>query len=250
MKWYANCKEREKKDISRRKVYMHVTKALCLLEQLNSSQCEVAFSGGKDSLVLYDLCKQISNKWNFVHNMTGLDAPETMKYIHSFPNVQVRIGSFFKLVEKKGFPTRVGRWCCAALKHRRGEWDTVLTGIRKEESRVRKVRNIIEADKARKRYPYVLIHPLIEWTEKDIWEYIEERNLSINPLYESRGRIGCLFCPYQSVKLRSLDAIAYPKHKQALIKAFDKRIAYVRDRGLKPLTFKDGNELFDWWISK
>ena len=42
-------------------------------------------------------------------------------------------------------------------------------------------------------------HPLLHWTEEDIWEYTQHHNLPINPLYFSKDgkryrSIGCQPC--------------------------------------------------------
>jgi len=46
---------------------------------------------------------------------------------------------------------------------------------------------------------HVRVHPILHWTELDIWKYIEEKNLPINPLYISKKgyryrSLGCMPC--------------------------------------------------------
>ncbi len=46
---------------------------------------------------------------------------------------------------------------------------------------------------------HVRVHPILHWTELDIWKYIKARNLPVNPLYFSRDgkryrSLGCLPC--------------------------------------------------------
>ena len=46
---------------------------------------------------------------------------------------------------------------------------------------------------------HIRVHPLLHWTEKDVWEYIEAENIPVNPLYFSkRGKryrsLGCAPC--------------------------------------------------------
>ena len=47
---------------------------------------------------------------------------------------------------------------------------------------------------------HVRIHPLLDWTELNIWEYIERENIPLIPLYFNRGdgkryrSLGCLPC--------------------------------------------------------
>ncbi len=47
--------------------------------------------------------------------------------------------------------------------------------------------------------PHVRIHPLLHWTELDIWLYIKQENIPISPLYFARGgkryrSLGCTQC--------------------------------------------------------
>ena len=46
---------------------------------------------------------------------------------------------------------------------------------------------------------HVRIHPILHWTELDVWKYTKEKNLPINPLYFSKNgkryrSLGCLPC--------------------------------------------------------
>jgi len=46
---------------------------------------------------------------------------------------------------------------------------------------------------------HVRVHPLLHWTEQDVWEYIKKEDIPVNPLYFSKGgyryrSIGCACC--------------------------------------------------------
>lgn len=46
---------------------------------------------------------------------------------------------------------------------------------------------------------HVRVHPILHWTERDVWEYTQEQNLPINPLYFAKGglryrSLGCKPC--------------------------------------------------------
>lgn len=46
---------------------------------------------------------------------------------------------------------------------------------------------------------HVRVHPILHWSEVDVWEYVKDRNLPVNPLYFSRGglryrSLGCMPC--------------------------------------------------------
>lgn len=46
---------------------------------------------------------------------------------------------------------------------------------------------------------HVRVHPILHWTELDVWKYIRDRNLPVNPLYFSKNgkryrSLGCIPC--------------------------------------------------------
>lgn len=97
----------------------------------------LAYSGGKDSDVIKLLAKLADVKYEAVHNLTSVDAPETVNYIKSQKDVRTDIyeKSMWRLIEEKLFPpTRIARYCCSELKERGGKGRLVVTGVRWAES--------------------------------------------------------------------------------------------------------------------
>lgn len=89
-------------------------------------------------------------KFEAHHNLTTADAPETITYIKSQPDVIIdRPGtmeldgkivskSMWRLIEKKAIPpTRLIRYCCAELKERGAKGKVAIFGVRKAESNAR-----------------------------------------------------------------------------------------------------------------
>lgn len=100
----------------------------------------LCYSGGKDSDCIRILADLAGVKHEIHHNLTTADAPETVYYVKSIPNVIIDKPeiSMWRLIEKKHFPpTRVGRYCCEVLKERGGRGRLKVTGVRKKESRNR-----------------------------------------------------------------------------------------------------------------
>lgn len=75
-----------------------------------------------------------------VHNLTTVDAPETVRYIKSKPEVLIeypKMSMWQLIVKHKTPPTRLFRYCCEELKERSGIGKKLVTGVRKAESNKR-----------------------------------------------------------------------------------------------------------------
>lgn len=211
----------------------------------------LAFSGGKDSIVLYDIALKSGVKFDSHFSQTTVDPPEILKFIKKFYPLVIwhkPINSMFKLiVKKKILPTRQIRYCCSELKEIGGKNRTVLTGIRWDESTKRKKRNMYEPSIHEKTKWF--LHPIIEWSDKEIWEYIYHHKLDYCNLYdEGYKRIGCIMCPMQGTKGMLLDAQRYPKYYNAYLLAIKRMMKACEESG-KP--WKKGNtpeDIMYWWI--
>ena len=107
----------------------------------------VAYSGGKDSDCIKILSQLSGVKYKAVHNLTTVDAPETVQYVKSQPDVRIDLAhdqdgkhvTMWNLIERKGTPPlRISRYCCSELKEPNGVGKVVVTGVRWAESTRRK----------------------------------------------------------------------------------------------------------------
>ena len=75
----------------------------------------------------------------------------------------------------------------------------------------------------------ILISPIIHWTERDVWEFLNKvMEVSHCSLYdEGWHRIGCIGCPMSSHKQKMIENKRYPHVKRGWIKA----IKAIRNRG-------------------
>lgn len=105
---------------------------------LSKQPVEIAYSGGKDSDVLLQLAKESGINYKAIYKNTTIDPAGTMQHVRE-NNVEIRQPKipFFKLIEKKGFPSFRFRFCCAYLKEYK-ILDTVCFGVRADESIKRK----------------------------------------------------------------------------------------------------------------
>lgn len=209
----------------------------------------LAFSGGKDSIVLKKLADMAGIKYDAHYNVTTIDPPELVKFIKTYHKNVIfdkPKQSFLKELTKRGFPTRVSRWCCEYLKEKGGSGRKVLTGIRWSESNNRGKRRMVETcykDKTK-----TIINPIIDWEESDIWEFINKEKIPYCELYDNGfKRIGCLFCPMTSTKIRQKQVTMYPKFTTLFIKHFE-ILHSINKPSMK--RWKNGREMFYWWISE
>ena len=208
----------------------------------------VAFSGGKDSVVILDLVKRSGVKFDAHYNITGIDPPELYYFIRDgFPEVQRHRPekTIWRLIfERRMPPTRKVRYCCQELKERGGAGRRVVTGIRWAESARRGKREMVEAcfrDKSR-----IYVHPIIDWSESDVWDYIHENNLPYCSLYDDGfKRLGCIMCPMNGKRAREVKR--WPRYYQKYLRAFDARLVKRRADGLKT-TWESREQMMAWWL--
>jgi phosphoadenosine phosphosulfate reductase len=102
----------------------------------------LCYSGGKDSDAIRILAQLAGVKHECKHNLTTVDAPETVRYVREMigkENIRYPKESMWKLIVRKRMPpTRTARYCCETLKERGGEGRLKITGVRWDESRKRK----------------------------------------------------------------------------------------------------------------
>ena len=101
-----------------------------------------------------------------------------------------------------------------------------------------------------------VVNPIYEWSDTDIWNYIRDKDIKYNPLYDMGfWRVGCIGCPMASYKIKQKEFNLFPTYKQAYIHAFDKMLETLRKRQNKDgakreIEWANGKEVFDWWIQE
>lgn len=182
------------------------------------------FSGGKDSVVLAHLCHQSGVKMRLVQVDTGIDPAGNHEFsdrlLAKYPNLKpTRLESgdlFWRALEKLGPPAQDFQWCRMVLKnsapHRSKSFRwlrllrrvkgwlpvqaIIVDGPRKREEPWRiALKRTIRIPEAP--VETITIRPILDFTDLDIWMFLERHGLEINPTYhrDRHQRLVCLFCP-------------------------------------------------------
>lgn len=125
---------------------MNIEKEKRAIEYLKSFQPKtepyyLCYSGGKDSDVIRILASLAGVNHEIHHNHTTVDAPETVRYVRTIPDVIINFPelTMWELIVKKLMPpTRLMRYCCEKLKEGGGKGRIKITGVRWAESNNRK----------------------------------------------------------------------------------------------------------------
>lgn len=158
-------------------------------------------------------------------------------------------------VKKGVLPTRFSRWCCEEYKETAGKGKVTLIGIRHAESTSRKSRKEVEINNRQyrgdlegltayrkqrntKRKPpkgkfsiinvngeseigcihgkeSLLISPIIEWTDDEVWIFLNTLGIKHCCLYdEGNKRIGCILCPMSPPKQKEEETVRWPHVKR------------------------------------
>ena len=97
----------------------------------------------------------------------------------------------------------------------------------------------------------VLVNPIYDWTDTDVWEFLTYYGCRSNPLYECGfKRIGCIGCP-MAPKKRYFEFNRYPKYEDNYIRAFDRMLKARAERGLKSKKeWSNAENVFKWWMGE
>ena len=190
------------------------------------------WSIGKDSTVLLWLARKAFLGYcpiPLVHIDTTFKIPEMIVHRDRLAKewgLQLIVDKNDEALQQGMNPEKGRLECCGALKTEafrhtvaKHGFDSILLGIRRDEERSRSkertfsVRNMNFEWKYKEQPPeiwdqyntdfppgsHVRVHPLLAWTEVDIWEYIEREKIPVVTLYFSRNgkryrSLGCWPC--------------------------------------------------------
>ena len=166
-----------------------------------------ACSFGVEGIVMIDLISKIKKDAKVVFLDTGLHFKETYDLIEEvkkrYPYLKIVMKKPSLTLEEQAKEYGEALWekqpdtCCQIRKviplqetlRSAVAW---LSGLRREQSPSRRHTNFINKDHT---FQSIKICPLIHWTWKDIWRYVQQHNLPYNPLHDQGyPSIGCEPC--------------------------------------------------------
>lgn len=175
----------------------------------------IAFSGGKDSVVLLDICHRVLPlSVPVVFSDTDMELPDTYKVWEDIKTCYPEREFITAKAETSALenwrtfapPSRTIRWCCSVHKstpalmylkkklHKSAIKVMAFVGVRGDESYSRSFYE--DATDGVKNASQMNRMPILDWGAHELWLYIFANKLIVNCAYEKGlARVGCLMCP-------------------------------------------------------
>ncbi|MCJ7506475.1 sulfate adenylyltransferase subunit CysD [Candidatus Bathyarchaeota archaeon] len=233
----------------------------------------VMWSTGKDSTATLWLCKKaFFGKIPFpaIHIDTSYKFPEIYEFRDKIAkewNLDLIVAKNKRALDNGVAPDKGKLDCCTQLKTealrnllKEKGFDAIILAIRRDEHGIRaKERYFSPRDeefrwhhtdqqaelwdlyvKPSEDFSHMRVHPILHWTELDVWQYVRRENLPVNPLYFARDgkryrSLGCMPCTVPvSSKASTIDEIidelATTKTSERAGRAQDKEKAYMMQK--------------------
>lgn len=190
----------------------------------------IAFSGGKDSVALLDICHRVLPlSVPVVFSDTDMELPDTYKVLEEAKARYPERDFITAKAETSALenwrifapPSRTIRWCCSVHKStpalmylkkklRKSAIKVMaFVGVRGDESYSRSFYE--DASDGAKNASQMNRMPILDWGAHEVWLYIFANDLIINCAYKKGlTRVGCLMCPESAGSHIALVGKMYP----------------------------------------
>lgn len=223
--------------------------------------CYIGFSGGKDSMVLLDLCHRVLPlSVPVIYSDTDMELPDSYA---TWEAVNQRyVGRPFKMVKASasaidnwkafGPPSQNLRWCCAVhkstpailclreLAKTPSARTLAYVGVRSDESIRRSTYDDIgDGLKSRSQ---VNAMPILNWSAQELFLYTYAHDLIINDAYrKGLPRVGCLMCPMSLERQVDVIRRIYPHETVPYAEAIRKTTSreFASESDLRDFIYKD-----------
>lgn len=202
----------------------------------------IQFSAGCDSMAMLGLVREVNAYHVCAYMATGLEFQGFIQFVKDtcnklgeklvISNPSMHKGNLFKRIEKfHTFPLISTTWCCRDLKLRpqkkmlretfgKGPFYK-LEGVRRFESARRAViyksySEVPVREDGEHRGSYE-VFPIINWTDEDVRQYLEESGLPTTSLYRQFGISGCSWCPFYGPDIYRRVLVELPTHYDRII---------------------------------
>ena len=208
-------------------------RSLYILRELRAEarRPAILWSMGKDSTALLHLCRKAffgEIPFPVIHIDTTFKLPQMYEFRRELAelwNLDLHLSTNQPALDAGVDSSRGAESCCSALKTaplmqiiREHRFDALLLAIRRDEHGVRGKERVFSPRDADSRWDYLgqplemwdsvpgvpegghlRVHPMLHWTEVDVWRYTGAEGIPVNPLYFSKGglryrSLGCGPC--------------------------------------------------------